>query len=103
MNKQEILNRYKDIVLGDTHKNEQIYVDKFSSEDDLIHTMYEFLSREVDVYPTGIQFLKEYWGYENIADLIFKYEKDDGDFHQTYKTKRNLIEWLKKCELSNSL
>jgi hypothetical protein len=98
MNKQEILNRYKDTVVGDTHKNEQIYVNKLSSEDELIHTMYEFLSREVDIYPKGILFLKEYWGYDNIADLIFKYEKDDGDFHQTYITKENLVNWLMKCE-----
>jgi len=95
MSKEKILNRYKDIVLGDNYKNEKLFVNDVETEERLISTMYDFLSREVDLYKEGIEFLKEYWGLENVARIIFDYENDtNGDFHQAFHTEKGLYDWL---------
>lgn len=94
MEKKKIIDKYKNTVIGDNYKDEKLFIDVVSTEDQLIDTMYDFLGREVDLHKEGIEFLQEYWGLEEVAEIIFKHENGKGDFVDTFKNENGLVKWL---------
>lgn len=96
MNKLKVLEIYKDIIIGDNYKDEKLFVKDIDTKEKLLHIMYDFFSREVDLNREGIKFLQDYWGLEEVANIIFEHEREKGDFTNEFENKNGLVIWLKK-------
>lgn len=94
MDKAEIIKKYKDKYLGKYYNSRNLSVDDLLTEEDLVHILYEIFEHELDLNDDGRDFLDRYWGFEKIADIIFDYEKIDGDFHRAFKAKEKFVNWL---------
>lgn len=94
MSKQRILDKFQDKVIGDKYNSTKLYVTDVSTEDDLISVLYDTLSHEIDLNEAGVNFLEEYWGLENIANLLLDNEEWDGDFHVAFKDANGIEDWL---------
>jgi hypothetical protein len=82
-------------IIGVDNLNRKIYFDdKYLQEDWLIHLMYEVKTDEIALTSIGLEFLKDFWEFEKIANILFDYEQDNGDFHISFGTEEKLVSWL---------
>ncbi len=95
MRKEEIIKKYRNIPIGKDNLNRDIFADEIINEEnlkDFIYNMYG--SGDESLTEKGLEFLKEYYGLDKIADMILA-EKEKGlDYH--FKSKEDIIAWLNK-------
>lgn len=92
----KIKNEYRGLILGvDNLSRPLVFNKKFLDEGELIHLMYELNTGEVILTKNGLRFIKDYWGFEKVAKIIFKYENGEGDFVSNFSSEKELVEWLK--------
>lgn len=85
----------KEVVVGIDNLNRNIiFENSLLTNDGLLNLMYNVLTSEAILTKAGLNFLNDHWSYEKIADIIFDYEKEGGDFKINFKTKERLVEWL---------
>ncbi|MBU1682638.1 hypothetical protein KJ742_01700 [Patescibacteria group bacterium] len=97
MNKQEIIKKYKGKVLGEACykiQNDKIYVDYLVKTDWLLHFLYDMDCGENVLTEDGLNFLKEYYGLNAIADMIIKDIEDGVDFK--FQKKEDITDWLER-------
>jgi len=75
------------------------YNDEYNTKEGIIHLMYEVSTDEIILTKEGIDFIKKYWGFEEIAKILFEFEEGKGDFTDSFKTKEAITKWLEnyKC------
>lgn len=95
MDKNSILEKYSNVIIGDNYKDEKLYCDIMDNKDKLISTLYDFLGRDIDLNKEGIEFLRDFWGIEQVAKIVFEHESGEGDFVNTFKSEEGLTRWLK--------
>ncbi len=93
--KEKIVEKYRDKVIGVRYNSDKLYIDYVIDKKSLISFLYEILSHEVDISNDGVEFLDQYWGLYNVANLILDYEEWDGDFHKNFDGSEEIIEWIK--------
>lgn len=94
MDKDKIIQKYQQTILGNYYNGSELLADKISTERDLISAMYDLLSHELDLSDDGRNFIDEYWGFDRAAQLILDYEELDGDFHKRFQNKEAIIDWI---------
>ncbi len=77
MEKNKILNKYRGLILGDYCGTRQFYVDDLDNFEGIRSFIDVLESREADFTQTGIDFIKEYYGIENLARML---HEDDPKF-----------------------
>ncbi len=77
MEKNKILNKYQGLVLGDYCGTRQFFVDDFKNFEGIRRFIGVLESREADFTQAGINFIKEYYGIENLARML---HEDDPEF-----------------------
>lgn len=68
------------------------YVKDFIDEENLLYILYEVNCTEATLTSEGLDFLKEYYGLEYVAELIKKDIEEGVDF--SWKLKDDIINWL---------
>ena len=97
MDKQEIIKKYTGKALGKTcYKipNDNIYIDYLIKTDWLLHFLYDMDCGENVLTEDGLNFLKEYYGLNKVADMIIKDIKNGVDFK--FEKKEDIIKWLER-------
>ena len=94
MNK-EILKKYNEKVLGHSfYKDGASYkASELSSLNEAYLIMWEVWNHEGALSKDGVDFLREYYGLENLAELFSK----KGGFDES-KKKESILEWLNGLE-----
>jgi len=102
MNGLKSSQEYVDKIIGiDNLSRNVFYNQKYLEKDSLIHLMYELSTSEIILTKIGLEFLRDIWGFANIATILFDYEGSKGDFNINFKTKEKLVEWLKNYKTIN--
>lgn len=96
--KEKIVKKYHAKIIGERYNAQKLYAHDILSEDSLISLLYDLFEHQVDINENGINFLQEYWGLENVANIIWEYEEWDGDFHKNFKSIEEIVGWLKNFE-----
>jgi len=91
----------KDIIGIDNLNKKIYYNNKYLLKDGLIHLMYEVRTDEIALTKQGLDFLKNAWGFENVANILFDYENGQGDFKISFNTREKLVEWLNNYHIIN--
>lgn len=92
---KDIVKKYKDKIIGRTNLNKELYVDEISDENLLKNFLYDMYdSGHKSLTKEGFEFLKEYYGLEEIAKLIFQ-EKDKG-INYDFTSSNEVFTWLGK-------
>ena len=92
--KPDIVSEYQNKILAieSFGKNNKIYYDKFIHEDDLLYHLYELNCHEISLTDDGLNFIREYYGLEEVVLMILNSIKSGVDYK--YKTKDEIIKWL---------
>ncbi len=93
--KKEVVNKYKSKKVGITGSKiagGHYLVEDFLDEDILLGFILDLVDHETDLTKDGFNFLKEYYGLENLAELIdTKYP----DFSSSPDVGQRTLDWLK--------
>lgn len=90
----KIFERYKSTVLARRYNSHELYPEDLTDKGDFIYLLYEMLSHEADLTLEGVNFVEDYWGLENAAKMILEYEEWDGDFHKSFKSAKEIVDWI---------
>ena len=87
--------KFKDKIIGIDNLNKGVSFDeKYLSDSGIIHLLYEMSTGEVHLTRDGLEFVKEYWGFSKIAEMLFDFEGGKGDFTDGFGSKDKIVEWL---------
>lgn len=74
--------------------NREYFADDFFNIDRLSHIIAETYSSEISFSKAGINFLKEYYGFDGLGKLIEK----KGGIETGLRTANEIINWLETLE-----
>jgi len=91
MEKKEIIKKYKDKTLGRANGEDSLYfyVEDFTDPEEAYLIFWQIWGHESDLTKEGFDFLKEYYGLEELAEFFSK----KGGFDET-KDKVSILNWL---------
>jgi len=91
----ELKVKYKDkpLIVPDyaSRKKEYYSVDDFKDFEWLMYYLGEVKSHEASMKKEGLEFFKEAFGLENLAQLLY----DNQWFKEEFKNSNEIVEWLK--------
>lgn len=95
MNKEKIIEKYRNKILGRDNLNREIHINRLLNGQDLRHFLYNMYgSGDESLTGDGLNFLKEYYGLDKIAAVIME-EKSAGIDYE-FKHEREIYEWLEQ-------
>lgn len=94
MNERNIIVKFKDKVLAveDFGKNKEFFFEDFMVKDDLLHILYEMDCFEISLTDEGLDFLKQYYTLDKVADYVIEAIREGVDFK--FSNKKDIISWL---------
>jgi len=90
--KRAIIKKYKGKVLAQDYRGKIIDVKCLSDDKHFISFVYELDSDESTLTQQGLKFLKEYYGFDKIAQMILKEVRGGSDLR--FSSKEEMIEWM---------
>ena len=94
----EIKEKYqgRPLVVPDysSRKKEYYTIDDFKDFEWLMHYLGEVKNHEASITQEGVEFFKEAFGLENLAQLLY----DNQWFKEEFKNSNEIAEWLKWWE-----
>lgn len=75
--KEKVLKKFADQTLGTTYKNEQYGTQEFLDNKKLVTFLTDVAGQEADLTKSGFDFLKEYYGLEQVANIMDEVTKQE--------------------------
>jgi hypothetical protein len=95
MTKEEIISKFKDVPIGKDNLNRNVFANRILDESGLKHFLYNMYGPgDESITKEGLEFLKEYYGLDKIAEMILAEKEKGVDYH--FENKEAIIDWLSK-------
>ncbi|MDQ5952302.1 MAG: hypothetical protein QG626_429 [Patescibacteria group bacterium] len=95
---ESILSKYKTIPIGKNNLDRDIFIERIDNESELKFFLYSVYGpRDESLTRAGLDFIKEFYGLDKVANIILDEKKHGVDYHFT--DKKEIIEWLHKIAI----
>jgi len=96
--KKEIISKYSGKTLGETTYSidYKFYASELSKPDGLLGFLYEVNTHEAMLTEEGLNFLREYYGLNKVADFVIVEIRNGVDFKFSANDKSGIIAWIER-------